>query len=71
MGKRALELAARQLNVGLQISWAPFQLDGTIPPEGADKMQHYLKKFGPQAEGMLRNPKNMKLPESGMLGPRL
>lgn len=36
----------------------PFQLNPTLPDTGADKMELYIRKFGPQAEKMLRDPNN-------------
>lgn len=36
----------------------PFQLNPGLSDAGADKMQLYISKFGPQAERMLRDPNN-------------
>lgn len=64
IGKRSIELAAVEAKVDLDITWHPFQLDPSIPPEGKDKLAHYKQKFGPQAESWLVNPNN-RLNERG------
>jgi len=56
--KRAIELAATKANIDLQLHWLPFQLNPFLGPEGDDKLQAYMKKFGPQAERMLKDPNN-------------
>ena len=56
MGKRAIELAAQQAGVALQLEWQPFQLDPHIPPAGIDKIQHYTRKFGPRGVGFINDP---------------
>lgn len=56
MGKRELDLAAARANVQLELSCKPFMLDQTLPAKGVDKLYHYTKKFGPQAETMLKDP---------------
>ena len=56
MGKRELELAAARANVGLDLVCKPFMLDPALPSKGVDKLYHYTKKFGPQAERMLKDP---------------
>ena len=58
MGKRELELAAARANVALDLVCKPFMLDPSLPPAGVDKLQHYMRKFGPQAERMLKDPNN-------------
>ena len=48
IGMHRLEKAASALSDELDItlSWKPFQLDGTIPPEGKDRRQYLEQKFG-------------------------
>ena len=54
--KRAIELAAIKSNLDLRLHWLPFQLDPQIGPEGADRLESYVKKFGPHVESMIRDP---------------
>lgn len=56
VGKRSIEAAAKASGVELELHWLPFQLDPTLPAGGVDKMQHYIRKFGPQARQMLVDP---------------
>ena len=48
VGKKRLEEALTQLGNtdDIEINWHPFQLDPTVPPEGMDRKQYYIKKFG-------------------------
>ena len=46
IGKRRLEKAIAQAAVPLSISWRPYQLDPTIPPEGKDRRAYMEAKFG-------------------------
>ncbi len=46
IGKRRLEAALDRLPYPLQIQWRPFQLDGTLPPEGKDRKAYLADKFG-------------------------
>jgi predicted DsbA family dithiol-disulfide isomerase len=50
--------------VSLDLHWQPFQLDPTLSIEGTDKLQHYIKKFGPSARSWLVDPNN-RLNERG------
>ena len=68
MGKRELELAASRANVKLELVSKPFMLDPTLPPAGVDKLQHYMRKFGPQAERMLKDPSNPLRQRGGPIG---
>jgi len=58
VGKRELELAAARANVSLELVCKPFMLDPSLPSKGVDKLYHYTRKFGPQAEKMLKDPNN-------------
>ena len=48
VGKKRLEEALTQLGNpdDIEINWHPFQLDPTVPPEGMDRKEYYIKKFG-------------------------
>ncbi len=47
VGKKHLETALTSLSeTEADIHWHPFQLDPTVPEEGADKEEHYTQKFG-------------------------
>ncbi|MHA1523267.1 MAG: DsbA family oxidoreductase [Alphaproteobacteria bacterium] len=52
IGKRRFErLAALRPDFSFQISWRPFQLDPTLPPEGLDRSLYLTRKFG-DAQGI-------------------
>ncbi|MBJ3774734.1 DsbA family oxidoreductase [Acuticoccus mangrovi] len=47
IGKRRLEKALKEAaDVDVTVSWHPFQLDPTLPPEGKDRQQYLTEKFG-------------------------
>ena len=47
IGQKRLDKAVAAVpEVDVQIRWRPFQLDPTIPPEGKDRKQYMLAKFG-------------------------
>jgi predicted DsbA family dithiol-disulfide isomerase len=46
IGKRRLEAALERLPYPLQVHWRPYQLDGTLPPEGKDRKAYLADKFG-------------------------
>lgn len=48
VGKSRLERALKQWNgsVPVKISWRPFQLNPTMPPQGMDRRQYLEAKFG-------------------------
>jgi predicted DsbA family dithiol-disulfide isomerase len=46
LGKRRLEKAIALSDRPITIHWRPFQLDGTIPPEGMDRKVYMERKFG-------------------------
>jgi predicted DsbA family dithiol-disulfide isomerase len=47
VGQKRLDKAVAAVgNVDVQIRWRPFQLDPTIPPEGKDRRDYMLAKFG-------------------------
>ncbi len=47
IGQKRLDKAVAAVgDVDMHIRWRPFQLDGTIPPQGMDRRQYMLAKFG-------------------------
>jgi len=47
LGKRRLEAAVAAVpDVEVNLRWRPFQLDPTIPPEGKDRREYMIGKFG-------------------------
>jgi predicted DsbA family dithiol-disulfide isomerase len=47
IGQRRLDKAVAAVpEVNVEIHWRPYQLDPTIPPEGKDRQEYMLAKFG-------------------------
>lgn len=47
IGQKRLDKAAAVLpDIDVDIRWRPYQLDPTIPPEGKDRRQYMIDKFG-------------------------
>jgi predicted DsbA family dithiol-disulfide isomerase len=47
IGQKRLESALAEVaDVEVDLRWRPYQLDPTIPPEGIDRKQYMLAKFG-------------------------
>lgn len=47
IGQKRLDKAAAALpDLDLEVHWRPYQLDPTIPPEGKDRRQYMIDKFG-------------------------
>lgn len=46
IGQKRLDKAIAASGVDVHINWRPFQLDPTIPPEGKDRHEYMLGKFG-------------------------
>jgi predicted DsbA family dithiol-disulfide isomerase len=47
IGQKRLEKAVEAVpDVDVTVRWRPYQLDPTIPPEGKDRRQYMLAKFG-------------------------
>lgn len=46
VGKRRLEQAIADSAVPVRLTWRPFQLDPTIPPEGKSRREYLENKFG-------------------------
>jgi predicted DsbA family dithiol-disulfide isomerase len=57
LGKRRLDAALEQLDgLDVFVRWRPFMLDPTIPPEGLDRQQYMLAKFGPERLATIHDP---------------
>mgnify|MGYP000890038015 CR=1 FL=1 len=54
IGKRRLESALAQLNnrFPIEITYHPFQLDPSVPPQGKDFVSYMHGRYGSQIEGM-------------------
>jgi predicted DsbA family dithiol-disulfide isomerase len=46
IGQKRLDKAIAASGVDVHVNWRPFQLDPTIPPEGKDRREYMLGKFG-------------------------
>ena len=47
IGLKRLDTALASVNdVAVAVNWRPYQLDATIPPDGIDRKQYMLAKFG-------------------------
>jgi len=47
IGLKRLDEALKQASdIAVDVRWRPYQLDATIPPEGRDRRQYMLAKFG-------------------------
>lgn len=57
LGKRRLDAALNQLDgIDAFVRWRPYMLDPTIPPEGLDRQQYMLAKFGPERLKTIHDP---------------
>lgn len=57
LGKRRLDAALGQLDdLDVFVRWRPYMLDPTIPPEGLDRQQYMLNKFGPERLKTIHDP---------------
>ena len=56
LGKRRLDAALDALDMDVFIRWRPYMLDPTIPPEGLDRQQYMLAKFGPEKLKTIHDP---------------
>lgn len=56
LGKRRLDAALQQLDLKVFVRWRPFMLDPTIPPEGLDRREYMLNKFGPERLKTIHDP---------------
>ena len=56
LGKRRLDVALAAMDKDVFIRWRPYLLDPTIPPEGLDRQQYMLDKFGPERLQTIHDP---------------
>jgi predicted DsbA family dithiol-disulfide isomerase len=56
LGKRRLDVALAAMDKDVFIRWRPYMLDPTIPPEGLDRQQYMLNKFGAERLATLHDP---------------
>ena len=56
LGKRRLDAALGALDMNVFIRWRPYMLDPTIPPEGLDRQEYMLAKFGPEKLKTIHDP---------------
>lgn len=57
LGKRRLDAALARLDdLDVFVRWRPFMLDPTIPPEGLDRQDYMLAKFGPERLKTIHDP---------------
>ena len=57
LGKRRLDAALARLDdLDVFVRWRPFMLDPTIPPEGLDRQDYMLNKFGPERLKTIHDP---------------
>ena len=56
LGKRRLDVALAAMDKEVFIRWRPYMLDPTIPPEGLDRQQYMLDKFGAERLQTIHDP---------------
>ena len=56
LGKRRLDAALDTMDMSVFIRWRPYMLDPTIPPEGLDRQEYMLAKFGPEKLKTIHDP---------------
>jgi predicted DsbA family dithiol-disulfide isomerase len=56
LGKRRLDVALAAMDKDVFIRWRPYLLDPTIPPEGLDRQQYMLDKFGAERLQTIHDP---------------
>jgi len=56
LGKRRLDAALAALDMDVFIRWRPYMLDPTIPPEGLDRHEYMLNKFGAERLKTIHDP---------------
>ena len=56
LGKRRLDVALAAMDKDVFIRWRPYMLDPTIPPEGLDRQQYMLDKFGAERLQTIHDP---------------
>ena len=56
LGKRRLDVALAAMDKDVFIRWRPYMLDPTIPPQGLDRQEYLLNKFGPERLQTIHDP---------------
>ena len=56
LGKRRLDVALAATDKDVFIRWRPYLLDPTIPPQGLDRQQYMLDKFGAERLQTIHDP---------------
>ena len=56
LGKRRLDAALAALDMDVFIRWRPYMLDPSIPPEGLDRQEYMLNKFGAERLQTIHDP---------------
>ena len=57
LGKRRLDAALSRIeDFDVLVRWRPYMLDPTIPPEGLDRQDYMLAKFGPERLKTIHDP---------------
>jgi predicted DsbA family dithiol-disulfide isomerase len=56
LGKRRLDVALAAMDKDVFIRWRPYMLDPTIPPQGLDRQQYMLNKFGAERLKTIHDP---------------
>lgn len=56
LGKRRLDAALDALDMDVFIRWRPYMLDPAIPPEGLDRHEYMLNKFGAERLKTIHDP---------------
>ncbi|MFO1130627.1 MAG: DsbA family oxidoreductase [Hyphomicrobiales bacterium] len=56
LGKRRLDAALAALDMDVFIRWRPYMLDASIPPEGLDRHEYMLTKFGAERLKTIHDP---------------
>ena len=56
LGKRRLDVALAAMDKDVFIRWRPYLLDPTIPPQGLDRQQYMLDKFGAERLQTIHDP---------------
>ncbi len=67
LGKRRLDAALSRLeDLDVFVRWRPYMLDPTIPPEGLDRQEYMLRKFGAERLRTIHDPLIAAAEEQGV-----
>jgi predicted DsbA family dithiol-disulfide isomerase len=53
VGKRRLERALDEMGLEADIRWLPFELNPDMPPDGMERADYRVRKFGPEKAALL------------------